>query len=156
MKYSSALLYRTLTGLRPAEACSSLKLLEERKQDYLARDNRLLEHFRFPSIFLRRTKNAYISIVSERMLELAGGSSPVSHNSLRLALSRKEIKMNVSICRKIFATFLRNERVEQEMIDLLQGRIPRSVFVRHYYGPDVSKFDEIREKLDRLHDLLVN
>ena len=30
--------------------------------------------------------------------------------------------MNISICRKIFATFLRSEGVEQEMIDLLQGQ----------------------------------
>jgi len=155
-KYSSVLLYCALTGLRPAEACSSLVLLKERREDYLAKDNKLLEHFRFPSVFLRRTKNAYISIVSESLLELGAHSSPVSYNSLRLALRRKEIKMNISICRKIYATFLRNEGVEQEMIDLLQGRIPKSVFVRHYYRPDPSRFDEIREKLTKLHDLLVN
>jgi hypothetical protein len=154
-KYSSVLLYCTLTGLRPAEACSSLCLLKERKEDYLAKDNKLLEHFRFPSVFLRRTKNAYISIVSESLLELGAHSSPVSYNSLRLALRRKQIKMNVSICRKIFATFLRNQGVEQEMIDLLQGRIPKSVFVRHYYRPDMSKFDDIREKLTKLHEIIV-
>ena len=69
-KYSSVLLYCVLTGLRPAEACSSLQLLKERKEDYLAKDNKLLEHFRFPYVFLRRTKNAYISIVFERLLEM--------------------------------------------------------------------------------------
>ena len=64
--------------------------------------------------------------------------------------------MNISICRKIFATFLRNEGVEQEFIDLLQGRISKSVFVMHYYRPDSSKFDEIRKKLANLHSLLLN
>ncbi|MDN5847703.1 MAG: hypothetical protein L0H53_15670 [Candidatus Nitrosocosmicus sp.] len=54
--------------------------------------------------------------------------------------------------RKIFATFLRNEGIEPELIDLLQGRIPDSVFVRHYYRPAMSKFDEIRNKLDRFYD----
>ncbi len=154
-KYSSVLEYCTLTGLRPAEACSSLRILNERKEGYLAKDNKLLEHFRFPSVFLRRTKNAYISIVSERLLELGARSSPVSYNSLRLALRRKTLSMNMSICRKIFATFLRNEGVEQEMIDLLQGRIPKSVFVRHYYRPDMSKFDQIREKLVKLQEMIV-
>jgi len=105
---------------------------------------------------LRRTKNAYVSIVFEKLLEIGNHSSPVSYNSLRLALRRKEIKMNISICRKIFATLLRNEGVEQELIDLLQGRIPKSVFVRQYYRPGMSKFDEIREKLTRLHDMLIN
>ena len=68
-KFSSILLYCSLTGLRPAEAYSNLRLLKERKEDYLAKDSKLLEHFRFPSIFLRRTKIAYVSTVFERMLE---------------------------------------------------------------------------------------
>ena len=131
--YSSVLLYCVLTGLRPAEACSSLLLLRERNDGYLERESKLLEHFRFPYVFLRRTKNAYISVVFERLLEIGNRSASVSYNSLRLVLRRKEIKMNISICRKIFATFLRNEGVEQELIDLLQGRIPKSVFVRHCY-----------------------
>ena len=45
--------------------------------------------------------------------------------------------MNMNYCRKIFATFMRNNGIEQEVIDLLQGRIPKSVFVRHYYKPDL-------------------
>ena len=50
---------------------------------------------------------------------------------------------------------MRNEGIEPEIIDLLQGRIPNSVFVRHYYRPDSSKFDEIREKLAKLHELII-
>ena len=42
------------------------------------------------------------------------------------------------------------------MVDLLQSRIPKSVFVRHYYRPDMSKFDQIREKLVKLHELIIN
>lgn len=119
-------------GLRSAEACSSLRLLRERNDGYVEGESKLLEHFRFPSVYLSRTKNAYISIVFEKLLELMTHSSPVSYISLRLALRRKEIKMNISICCKISAAFLRNEGVEQEMIDLLQGRIPKSVSVRHH------------------------
>jgi intergrase/recombinase len=62
----------------------------------------------------------------------------------------------MSYCRKIFATFLRNEGVEPKIIDLLQGRMHNTIFVRHYYRPDMSKFDEIREKLSKLHDLILN
>jgi hypothetical protein len=67
--YSSVLLYCVLTGLRPAEACSSLLLLRERNDGYLERESKLLEHFRFPYIFLRRTKNAYLSVVYDRLLD---------------------------------------------------------------------------------------
>ena len=63
--------------------------------------------------------------------------------------------MNISICLKIFSTFLRNEGVEQEMIDLLQDRIPKSVFVRHYYRSEMSKIEQMREKLTKLHELIM-
>ncbi len=79
----------------------------------------------------------------------------MSYNALKLMLKRKGLNMNMYYCRKIFATFLRNEGIEPEIIDLLQGRIPNSVFVRHYYRPDSSKFDLIREKLTKLHGLLL-
>jgi intergrase/recombinase len=46
--------------------------------------------------------------------------------------------MNMAFCRKIFATHLRNNRIEPEIIDLLQGRIPKSVFARHYFRPDFN------------------
>jgi hypothetical protein len=55
-KYSSVLMYCVLTGLRPAEAFASLQLLKERKEEYLARDKQVLEHFKFPETFMRRTK----------------------------------------------------------------------------------------------------
>ena len=42
----------------------------------------------------------------------------------------------MSYCRKIFATHLRTNGIEQETIDFLQGRVPRSVFARHYFRPD--------------------
>jgi len=49
-KYSSALLYCTLTGLRPAEACVSIQLLKEKMEEYLTKDKKVLEHFRFPEV----------------------------------------------------------------------------------------------------------
>jgi len=165
-RYSDVLMFCTLTGLRPDESCSSLKLLRDRgkHEEYLNREKMIIEHFRFPSTFLRRTKNAYVSIVCDRLFDIVncdGNSSnksngnSVSYNALRLAMRRQGLRMNMSICRKIFATYLRQEGIEQEIIDLLQGRIPKSVFVRHYYRPDLSVFDKIRIKLNKLYGLIV-
>ena len=90
------------------------------------------------------------------MIELAKRCPKnISYNALKLMLKRKGLDMNMYYCRKVFATYLRNEGIESEIIDLLQGRISSSVFVRHYYRPDSSKFDEIREKLTKLHNLLI-
>ena len=62
--------------------------------------------------------------------------------------------MNMAYCRKIFATHLRNNGIEQEIIDLLQGRTPKSVFARHYFRPDFNH-DRIKEAIDSLYDTLV-
>ena len=117
----------------------------------------MLEHFRFPSIFLRRTKNA-LSLVNEDILKLTENcqNDVINYDKIRLTFLRNDQKFYISCCRKIFATFIRNEGVEPIIIDLLQGWISSSVFVRHYYRPDMSKVDQIRKKLTRLHDLVVD
>jgi intergrase/recombinase len=44
-------------------------------------------------------------------------------------------------CRKIFATFMRQMAgVESEIIDVLQGRSPSTVFAKHYLRPSGLDF----------------
>ena len=61
----------------------------------------------------------------------------------------------MNYCRKIFATYLRNNGLEQEIIDLLQGRLLKSVFVRYYYRPDLGRFEKIRHLLGNLYNQLI-
>jgi intergrase/recombinase len=125
------------------------------REEYLSKDKRMMEHFKFPNIFLRRTKKAFVSLVNDEMLDLVNAQKEsLNYDKIRLTFLRNNQKFYMSYCRKVFATFLRNEGIEPELIDLLQGRIPNSVFVRHYYRPDSSKFDVIREKLTKLHELI--
>jgi len=147
--YGNILLFSTLTGLRPAEACYSLRLIHTDKNNYLNSENMTLEHFKYPNKFIRRTKKAYVSIVTDSLLEIARRSGCHSYNAIRLMARRNDIDMRMSYCRKIFATYLKINGVESEIIDLLQGRIPKSVFVRHYYRPD-SNNDRIRRILETL------
>jgi intergrase/recombinase len=62
--------------------------------------------------------------------------------------------MNMGFCKKVFATHLRTNGIEQETIDLLQGRVPRSVFGRHYFRPDFD-YERIRYLLNKLHGSIV-
>jgi intergrase/recombinase len=64
---------------------------------------------------------------------------PLTYNSLKWIFKQYDILLRMSFCRKIYATFLRTQGIEQEIIDLLQGRIPRNVFVRHYYRPNFAE-----------------
>jgi hypothetical protein len=153
--HSNILFYCTLTGLRPNEACQSIKLVKEKINNYLDKDKMILKHFEFPNIFIRRTKQAYLSIANDLILKIANESGNYSYNALRCHLKRKNVFMNMNYCRKIFATFMRNNGVQSEIVDLLQGRIPKSVFVRHYYllTKDYNK-DVISPLLYKLYDTI--
>jgi hypothetical protein len=157
-EYADVLMFNTLTGLRPSEAYSSIRLIHANSENYLNNDTRILEHFRFHQ-FIRQTKKAYISIVNDRILEMARSAhKDVSYNQLKLQFKRRGIgSIHMSYCRKIFATFLRLEGVEQEIIDLLQGRIPRNVFVRHYFRPNLAEENKkVIIALDNLYEEIRN
>ena len=156
-EYKNILVFNTLTGLRPDEAQKSIHLVKTKGKEYIDRDRMILKHYQFPSTFLRQTKNAYISVVNPDILEMAKDTPNREHYYPSL---RKRIEatggfgMNMYYCRKVFATFLRNKGIEPEIIDLLQGRISSSVFVNHYYRPDINEIitDRIRPVLDSLFD----
>jgi hypothetical protein len=59
-RFTNIFLFNVLTGLRPAEAIESFNILGDPTQraEYLSKDKKILEHFRYPSVFLRRTKKA--------------------------------------------------------------------------------------------------
>jgi intergrase/recombinase len=135
-QYANILIFNTLTGLRPSEACMAITLIHNNFEHYLNRDTQTIEHFKFQG-FIRRTKKAYISFFNENILKIAeNAEKELTYNSLKWIFKRYNIPLCMSFCRKIFATYLRTQGVEQEIIDLLQGRTPRNVFVRHYYRPN--------------------
>ncbi len=112
--YGNLILYNTLTGLRPTESIDSLKLLKKEYNNYLNSQTMLIEHYKYPMQFIRRTKKAYISIVTNNLLKVIEASKPHSYTSLQILLKRKGIEMHMNYCRKIFATYLRNNRIEQK------------------------------------------
>lgn len=150
-KYSVVLTFAAATGLRPDEACKSIGLLSElaeagRLDTYLNTQFSMLEHFRFPGLFIRGCKNAYISFVPEDVITLLLSVKPkVTVNGLRKALQKGGLKVRIKDLRKLFATTVRDSGVSDEVVDLLEGRIPQNVFLRHYYKPDLLK--SVREKV---------
>jgi intergrase/recombinase len=143
-KYANMLLFNTLTGLRPSEACTAIGLIHTDSNNYINRSNHTLEHFRYPC-FIRRTKKAYISIYNDKIIEVAKDTrKDITYSFLKYLFRKYGLSLNTSFCRKIFGTYLRLRGIEQETIDLLQGRSPKSVFARHYFRPN---FTEEKEKV---------
>ena len=60
-----------------------------------------------------------------------------------MALKRSDLPMHFKDLRKAYATLLRKS-MEREMIDLVQGRVDGSVFVKHYYRPLIK---ELRDRV---------
>jgi hypothetical protein len=94
--------FACLTGLRPAEVCESVRLLKNNNTNnigavddtssrsyYYNEERQALEHFRFPEVFLGRTKKAYISFVTLANLQpiVNLGPKTPSWDSIRLAFS---------------------------------------------------------------------
>jgi intergrase/recombinase len=113
-----------------------------------------LEHFRFPDIFLRQTKKAYISFVTPEMLDMVRCFEPsiivTSYNAIRLTCRRNGVTMDMRYCHKIFASRLHNYGVSDVLIDLLQGRVGKGVLVNHYIQPGQGYIDRILEAVNGL------
>ena len=51
---------------------------------------------------------------------------------MRKHLQKNKLTLRIKELRSFNATFLRKKGIISEYIDLIQGRIPKSVFARHY------------------------
>ena len=74
----------------------------------------------------------YISIVTEGLVSEIAHSKPVSYYAIRKRIVTHNQTVRIKELRSYFATYLRQHGILAEYIDLLQGRIPKSVFARHY------------------------
>jgi intergrase/recombinase len=105
-----------------------------------------------------QTKKVYISIVTKDLISEICNSQEVSYSAIRKRLTRNKQPLRIKeLRRSYFATFLRKNSIISEYIDLIQGRIPRSVFAKHYLKVDdfkalVSQVLAVTENLER--DLL--
>lgn len=129
-KYSSAVLYGALTGLRVGELFQSIRLVQTDLDNYMNKDRMLLEHYKYREIFIRRTKKAYITVLTPGILELGLECRDVGENSLRHAIKRLNLHDHLKYYRKIYAIHLRGKGIAAETIDLLQGRVPKERFCK--------------------------
>ena len=149
--------FMMLSGLRTSEAILCLnKVAESGLGRYFNSDMGVLEHFT-DRRFIRRTKKAFVSVVSERLkMELESWHEKTTYEKLRKRLEKKGIPIRFYDCRKWFATVLRENGVEVEVIDLLSGRLPKKVFGRSYWRPELnSHFEKVREVLRGYEDRLL-
>jgi intergrase/recombinase len=138
-----------ISGLRTSEAIESFNLIiklskEKRLEEYYNENHCTLEHFAFPKMFLRTTKNAFISLVPGDLVKKVSQCKPVTYASMKMKLQRKHISLRFDELRDYFGSFMvQHGNLIREEVDLLQGRIGESIFTRHYFSPS---FQELRDR----------
>jgi hypothetical protein len=136
--------FLAVTGLRKNEAITSFNMIIELNSkgklcDYYNEELSVLEHFKY-NVFLRKTKNAYISFVSPQLIKEICYSQPISYNAIHCRFARRAVKLRLKELRSYQNSYLRKNGVISELVDILAGRVPKSVFCRHYLGEDIKAF----------------
>jgi len=152
----SYLRFLMVSGLRKEEAVMSFRKMIELSRigtlsEYYVEENNVLEHFKYRQLFLRTTKNVYVSIVPLPLIKEICNSEPVTYPAIRKRLRNSSLRCRLNELRDYFGSFMVRHGLIREEVDLLQGRIPPSIFIRHYWSPS---FKELRDRtLEALRQL---
>jgi hypothetical protein len=141
MQVRNVLLHNVLTGLRPSENLLCIKLVQTDFDYYANEDLGVLENFRYPEFISKKTKKAYLTVYDDSILQVALDCKIFkSWETFRKQLNRLGIhSIHTKYCRAIFATWLRKCGIEQEVINIYQGRVPSTVFQASYLKTNIKE-----------------
>jgi len=69
---------------------------------------------------------------------------PITYDVIGKRLRRRGLRVRINELRDFYATFMVRHGLIKEEVDLLQGRITKSIFVRHYWSPAIK---ELRQRV---------
>ena len=132
------------SGLRMGEAIESYNLIirlnsESKLSEYYDENLSCLMHFKYPKLFIRRTKNCFITFITKDFLNEIASSETVTYSSIRKRLQRNSKTMRFDEFRDYFGTHLINNGILEIEQNLVCGRIPIGIFVRHYWSPKLKE-----------------
>ncbi len=154
---STYLKFLLMSGLRVSEALESFNLIRMLQQQgqlglYHNEELKTLEHFRFKEKFLRNTKNAFITMVPKSLVLNITQRNKVTYPMIRMKLRRQGIPLKMNELRDFYATFMVRHGLIKEEVDLLQGRVGESIFIRHYWSPAMKELQ--KRVIGALNDLM--
>jgi len=152
--------FAMLSGVRAMEGINSFNLIVESGNkyttEYYNENTGFLEHFRYPKLFLRDSKNLYVSAVPKELLDEISKSSKVSYTAIDKKLNKANLPMKFKRLRSFYATTMREQGLLSEQIDLMQGRVGKSIFLQHYFKQDAKLLStRILGLLSKLEESLV-
>jgi hypothetical protein len=156
---SAVIRHAVLTGLRPAEAVESVRLINDREAfaKYYDPEQMVLQHYKFPDIFLRATKKAFLSYITPdnfQPIVLLASKTPPAYRAIVRACRKAGVPCDMHLCRKLHGSWLHRYGIPSEAIEFLQGRVSPSVFSRHYLTPSQDLKDKVLDALDALKNAI--
>ena len=151
-----------VTGMRKGEAIKSfnliIKLAKKGKLDeYYDFELKSLEHFKFKEEFLRRTKNVFFSFVPEDIVKKITNCRPINETWIKRKIRKNGLKLRMNELRSYFATFMVKNGLIREEVDILQGRMGTSIFMRHYFSPQIYELrNRVLEAIGKMRRELSN
>jgi intergrase/recombinase len=132
------------SGLRVSEGMQSFNLIiqlesEGKLAEYYDENLSCLMHFKYPKLFIRHTKNAFITFITKASLDEIVSCQPVTYFSIRKRLQRNKKSMRFDEFRDYFGTHLVNNGILEIEQNLVCGRIPIGIFIRHYWSPKLKE-----------------
>ena len=129
--------FMLLSGLRKAEGLESFNMIislsqQNKLNEYYNEELSMLQHYKYGKIFLRGTKNVYISFVDRNLILQISNSKPLTYEQIRKRLIRNGLKIRLQELRQYYASYMAKHGLISEEVDLVQGRISKSVFAKAY------------------------
>jgi intergrase/recombinase len=151
--------FMLLSGVRAMEGVKCFNLLVDLgsnyTQEYYNEKTSFLEHFKYAKLFLRNSKNLYVTAVPKSLLDEISKSNKISYNAIDKRLNKASLSMRVKQLRSFYATTMRELGLLSEQIDLMQGRVGKSVFLHHYFKADPLPLSKkILEMLPKIEETL--
>jgi len=148
--------FALLSGLRKGEVINAFNMIIRLHQsgklnEYYNTELQSLEHFKYADKFLRGTKNAFFTFMPKQFIERIATCQPISYESFRKRLNRKSLTIRLNELRDYYATFMVHNGLIREEVDILQGRVGKSIFMRHYFSPNIK---ELRDKVLKAVDAM--
>ena len=121
-------------------------------EEYYNASTNFLEHFRYAKVFLRNSKNSYVTAVPKELIDEISHSTKVSYNAVSKKIVKSGLNMKIKKLRSYYATTMRQYGLLSEEMDLVHGRTGKSIFLVHYFKADplplAKKILELLPKLE--------
>jgi hypothetical protein len=138
-----------LSGLRKQEAIQSFNLIirlynKGEISNYYNAKLKALEHWKYKDLFLRRTKNAFITFIPEGLVMQIANSKPIAYTTIRKRILSHNMHKRLNELRDYFGTYMLKHGLIEHETNILQGRTPPdSILTKHYFSPS---FTELRDR----------